>query len=158
MNYPGLDFTQAELRAAMASYYDDLLEFVSTDEFRSLYRTLMALPPSERPTFVETVILSSKELEDRGIRVPEDILVQTSAFGDRRPTLFAVKKFLPEKFHRAWENVNITFFNDFDDETVPNDPENAWRLPLPVALQQALLANGIDLNSVSNDIGMTLNR
>jgi hypothetical protein len=50
--------------------------------------------------------------------------------------------------------VNITFFNDFDESDIPSDTEHSWRLPLPVSLQQSLLAAGVDLNSVPDSFGM----
>jgi hypothetical protein len=154
MNYEGLDFSREELVAAMREYYEELLDFISTPPFPSIYREMMALPPQDRPRFVSEVILRREELERRGVKVSEGILIQTSAFGDRRPTLFCVKKYLPTKFHKAWENVNLTFFNEFNEEDVPNDIESSWRPPLPVALQQALLASGVDLNSVPKELGI----
>ena len=109
---------------------------------------MMALAPEKRPAFVHRVWLDPEERERRGIRHSEGILVQTSAFGDRRPTLFVVKKFLPEKYHVVWENVNWTFNNEFREEEVPTDPDSAWRMPLAVAAQNALIANKIDLQSM----------
>jgi hypothetical protein len=146
--YQGLDFDREELSAAMRKNYDRIIAFVTTPEFKDLHRELRGMPPAERPAFVERVLLEPAELVKRGISVPEDVLIQTSAFGDRRPTLFAVKIFLPSKFHRAWENTNLTFDNEFVDEQVSRDPEMAWRRPLPVALQSSLIARGADLDSV----------
>jgi hypothetical protein len=63
-----------------------------------------------------------------------------------------VKKFLPAKFHDAWENVNLTFDSEYDDEDVSRDTDIAWRMPLPVGLQNALLESNIPLEAVP-DLG-----
>lgn len=149
--YPGLDFDREELSAAMRQNYDRIIAFVTTPEFKALHQELRSLPPTDRPNFVKAVILQPPELAKRGIVVPDDFLIQTSAFGDRRPTLFAVKIFLPSKFHEAWENTNLTFDNEYEDEQVSRDPERAWRPPLPVELQNSLISKGADLDSVVLD-------
>lgn len=152
-NYDQLDFSQEELSAAMRRNYDRIISFITTPEFKALHDEMRSLPPAKRPSFVERIILNSAELRRRGVVVPEDILIQTSAFGDRRPTLFVVKIFLPSKFHCAWENTNITFDNEYDDNDVPRSPEMAWRAPLRVDVQASLISKGIDLNSaVVNDL------
>lgn len=148
MNYDELEFGREELSSVMRTYYEELLEFISTPEFRSLYCELMELAAEDRPDFVVNVVLNLEERERRGITVPDGILLQTSAFGDRRPTLFAVKKFLPRKYFGAWENVNLTFFNEFSDDEISRDPTIAWRPPLPTALQNALLKKGRNLEDV----------
>jgi len=158
VNYNLLEFDRDELSSAMRETYEELLSFVSQSAFRSLHRELMALPAEERPRFVAEVIFSPGELARRGISVPDGILIQTSAFGDRRPTLFVVKKYLPAKFHGAWENVNITIFNEFDDNDCPRDHDLAWRPPLPVALQHSLLSRGEDLNSIPEEYGINYDR
>lgn len=158
MTYDHLDFTLEELQAAMRAAYDDLIAFITTPEFKALHREVLAQSPSERPAFVVSEVVDKDRLRERGIEVPEDILIQTSAFGDRRPTLFAVKKFLPEKFHRAWENVNWTFDNIYPDEEVSRDPKDAWRPPLPVVLQNAIIADGGDLQSVPTEKGVNFSR
>jgi hypothetical protein len=150
--YPNLSFTRAELAAAMRSTYDELISFVSQPAFRAVYEELRALPPSQRPKFVNDVLVNRQELMRRGVDIPDGILVQTSAFGDRRPTLFAVKKFLPEKFHAAWENVNLTFDNEYADDAVSRDPGLAWRKPLPVSLQSQLIAEHAELDDYP-DVG-----
>lgn len=149
--YDGLDFDRAELSAAMRSYYSDILGFITQPAFQVAFSEMMALDPKERPGFVNDVWLEPEVLKERGMTVPDGILIQTSAFGDRRPTLFVVKKFLPEKFHSAWENVNWTFNNDFDDADVPYDAESSWRFPLSVAAQNALIEKGVDLQSIDDD-------
>ncbi len=149
--YDGLDFSPDELQGVMKAYYDDLCKFMITPEFQTVYNELMSLPPKQRPAYVMDVLLDPEELARRGVSVPPGILIQTSAFGDRRPTLFVLKKFLPEKFHKAWENVNWTFNNEFEEADVPVDPENSWRRPLRVDVQNAMLTSGDDLQSVPNN-------
>lgn len=153
-NYPGLDFSREELAAVMRQYYDDLIDFVAMPEFRLFYDELMSLHPNERPAFLASVLFEPEALAKRGIVVPNGVLIQTSAFGDRRPTLFAVKKLLPEKYAVAWENVNLTFDNEYEDESVPRSAEASWRPPLPVSLQNELLATGQDLQSVPVERGV----
>jgi hypothetical protein len=153
-NYEGFDFGQAELTAVMRRTYDDIIAFVTTPEFKALHAEMMSLAPKDRPTFVAKVLLDSDELTRRNIAVPEGILIQTSAFGDRRPTLFVVKKLLPNKYSGPWENLNLTFDNEYADEDVSRSPEKAWRPPLPVALQNALIASNADLESVPVERGV----
>jgi hypothetical protein len=150
-NYDGLDYGCDELSAAMREAYDDIIRFVTTPSFKAVYTELMNCAREDRPAFVMRVLLRPEELAKRGVQVPDGILIQTSAFGDRRPTLFVVKKFLPSKFDAVWQNVNITFDNHFEDNEVTRDPEACWRLPLPVALQNAALAAGIDLESLPHE-------
>lgn len=156
--YEGLAFTQQELIAAIRETYASLIDFVTSRAFRTVYRELRELPAGKRPDFVESVLLDRDELAKRGVRQPSDVLIQTSAFGDRRPTLFAVKKFLPEKFHGVWENVNLTFNNEYDDAILPRDPETSWRAPLPVDLQNALIRAGVDLSAVPESMGIWYDR
>lgn len=153
-NYEGLDFGRAELARAMRKTYDDIIAFVTTPEFRNFYEEMMSLNPAQRPGFISRVLFRPEELSKRGIVVPEGILIQTSAFGDRRPTLFAVKKMMPTKYQSVWENMNLTFNNEFKDEDVSRSIENAWRPPLPVAVQNQLLARGEDLESLPADRGI----
>src|SRR5262245_31371792 len=147
--YATLDFDRDELSAVMRTAWDELIAFVTAREFQAVYKELASLPAHRRPAFVARVLLNRDELRSRGVEVPDGILIQTSAFGDRRPTLFVVKKYLPSRFHTAWENVNLTFDNFYSDDEVPRSPELAWRRPLPVALQNAALAAGIDLQTLS---------
>lgn len=151
MNYPGIDFDRAELKQVMLENYADICAFIVQPAFQAAFSEMMALPPTDRPGFVLDVWLEPEELSRRGIAVPDGILVQTSAFGDRRPTLFVVKKLLPEKYHVAWENVNWTFNNYFEEDTVPSDPDSSWRFPLKVAVQNEMLASNVDLQSLPED-------
>ncbi len=135
--------TPAEIRSTLRAAYDDLIEFAATDAFQTLLAEMYSLPPSDRPFFVDTIVLNEQIMRDRGIVPPEGILIQRSAFGDRRPTLFCIKKFIPEELQSHWQNANITFDNLVSDQEVPRD-ERAWRPPLPFELQQALTAGLID--------------
>lgn len=154
MNYQGLNFDRDELTSVMKEHYDQILEFITHPVFQDAFAEMMSLPSTERPRFVNDIWLEPSALHARGLEVPAGILIQTSAFGDRRPTLFVVKKLLPEKYHAAWENVNWTFNNDFNEEDVPSDPENSWRFPLPVATQNTLLEQGIDLQEAPGSSSM----
>ena len=120
--YQGLSYDRPALQAAMRKAYDSLIDFVTTDAFKTLMEDLGALHPIHRPKFVFDVLLSDKALAARGIKRPENILIQRSAFGDRRPTIFVVKRFLPEEFSNVWQNVNITFDNQFIESTVKARP------------------------------------
>ena len=153
--YADLDFSRADLANVMRSYYDDLIAVVGQAAFQVFYYEMMALPRTQRPGFIATNLFDPIARSKRGIQIPDDVLLQTSAFGDRRPTLFALKKMLPEKFDVAWENVNLTFDNEYDDATVPRDPEGAWRAPLPVALQNAMLSRGEDLQAMPPSAGVS---
>ncbi len=151
-HYAHLGFSRDELKMAMTEAYDDLTRLVTSTAFREAYREMRSLPPDDRPRFVRDVFLSPSERQRRGIVIAPGVLVQTSTFGDRRPTLFVVKKFLPERFHDAWENVNITFDNEFEDDEISRDPEIAWRKPLSVGLHNAVIASGLAAEAVP-DVG-----
>jgi len=135
------------LFAACRTGYDEIIDFVTSAPFRAVYDELMALPPTERPTFVTKVLLNDEELSSRGVIRPPQLLILRSAFGDRRPTLFCVKKWLPPDLRMFWENVNITFDNDYIDSSIARDA-TAWRPPLPVGLQHEYLSGNLDDASV----------
>lgn len=151
LNYEGLDFDRIELISMMKEYHEDLIQFAPCPAFQLLFAEMMNLKASERPLYVHNVWLEPEVLKEKGLVVPPNILIQTSAFGDRRPTLFVIKKFLPKKYQKAWENVNWTFNNEFKEEDVPFDPENSWRLPLAVNIQNALISKDISLQSIGNN-------
>lgn len=152
--YPGLDFGQEELLRIMRETYDELIAVVTAPAFRAMHAEMMALEWKHRAAFATEVILSEEERMKRGVEKPDDVLIEVSAFGDRRPTLYVVKKYLPKRYQAAWENVNITFDNEYNDADVSRDPAMAWRTPLPVALQNAAMASKIDLDSLPNNIGV----
>lgn len=147
--YEHLSYSQPELAAAMRETYNELIEFVTTPAFKAVMAEFGELNSTERPAFVMSVLLNKEELARRGVIAPEGLLIQRSAFGDRRPTLFCVKKFLPEKYKDVWQNVNLTFDNLFPDDSVARTPEIAWRAPLPVDLQATAMAEGKGLEEVS---------
>lgn len=155
-NYEGLAFSRAELAAEMRRAYDDIIDFVSTPAFIRVHDELMALPATSRISFVAKALFSAEGLKRNGIEVPAGILIQNSAFGDRRPTLFVVKKMMPEKYQLVWENMNLSFFNEFREQDVSTSDENAWRAPLPVKLQNELLTSGASLESVPAEAGVKL--
>lgn len=146
--YDGLSYDQAELASVMRATYDDLIDFVSTPEFGEVMKEMSALHHTQRPRFVFDVLLRDEVLARRGVHRPKDVLIQRSAFGDRRPTIFVVKKFLPEKYKDVWQNMNITFDNEFIDASIGRDPETSWRAPLSPDEQAAAIAAGQDLEEV----------
>jgi len=143
--YAHLNYSQAELQAVMRVHYDKIIDFITSTPFKTLMLEMSALSHLERPQFVHDVLLDKEALKQRGVVVPEGILIQRSAFGDRRPTLFAVKHFLPEKYTNVWQNVNITFDNFYLDDQVARDREVCWRAPLPPEVQAQAMADGIEL-------------
>jgi hypothetical protein len=146
--YQHLNFGRIELESVMRAAYDQLIDFVTTQPFKTVMAEMNSLKPTKRPAFVASVLLNDEELSRRGVQRPSDILIQRSAFGDRRPTLFCVKKLLPEKYACVWKNVNITFDNEFEDSSVSRDADKAWRIPLPVHLQAMAMAEEKDLEQV----------
>ena len=131
--------TRDDIRAALRSAYRDLVEFASTDAFQALILELYSMPDTARPSFVNEVILNPSAMRERGIVPPAEILIQRSSFGDRRPTLFCIKKYLPEHLRLYWQNANITFDNPVSDDSIPRDAR-AWRPPLGFDVQQAMVA------------------
>lgn len=98
------DFDQRwerKLAAAMA----ELKEFVERPRFQQVLAEMDKLPFAERDTFIRRHLLNPAELARRGITPPEGIVIQRSRFGDGRPTVFAVVKYLPQDYRK----VTITF-------------------------------------------------
>jgi hypothetical protein len=149
--YPNLSYSQAELQAVMRAHYDKIIDFITSEPFKALMQEMSALSHLERPKFVREVLLDESKLKARGVTVPHGILIQRSAFGDRRPTLFAVKHFLPENFSDVWQNVNITFDNDYLGVAISRDRETCWRAPLPPDVQAQAMVEGADLEKVEAD-------
>lgn len=81
-----------------------------------------------------------QSLANRGVNIHDGILIQKSSFGDRRPTIFVVKIFLPKDFNFAWENLNLTFDQEHQDSEIGKSAEASWRKPLPFEVQSALSA------------------
>lgn len=149
---PTADFSRAEIRAAMRECYDVLIAFVTSVQFQSVLSELDELDSLQKGRFIYRVLLNPTELGKYGVEVPDGVLIQRSAFGDRRPTLFCVKKYLPKKFHSAWENVNITFDALHDDMSVMRDAELCWRNPIRPDVQSALLSAGLRLEEIPESL------
>jgi hypothetical protein len=128
-----------DLRAVMRTYYDSLIDFVLEPNFKKILDELYDLPIPERAEFVRNTILDPESLQQRGVEVPDGVLIQRSTFGDGRPTLFVVKRYLPEDYQVAWENVNLTFDVTHSGDDVLQGSD-AWREPVPVEVQAALYA------------------
>lgn len=143
--FDGLTYTQGDLQRVMREHYDKIIDFVTSKAFLAAMEEMSAMSHLERPSFVVDVLLSQEELSRRGIAVPDGILIQRSAFGDRRPTLFAVKHFLPAQYSDVWQNVNITFDNEYLDQQVSREKNVCWRPPLSPALQAEKMAGGVAL-------------
>lgn len=146
--YDQLSYTHQELKKVMREHYDKIIDFVTSAPFECVMESLSDLNSTERPSFVHDVLLDNDALKARGVDVPEGILIQRSAFGDRRPTLFVVKHFLPDKYTDVWQNVNITFDNEYVDESISRSKDVCWRAPLSPDQQAKDMANGRELESV----------
>jgi hypothetical protein len=83
----------------------ELREFTETPQFQRVLAEMDALSFEERDLFVRRHLLVPGELERLGITPPEGILIQRSSFGDGRPTVFAVVKYLPNDYRK----VTITY-------------------------------------------------
>lgn len=143
------DFTAADLTAAMQSNYDDLLAFFYSDAFQGVHQHMQTLTPKARAAFVRDVVIQPEALKEQfGVSVPDDIMIQRSAFGDRRPTVYCLKKWLPEKFHVVWENTNLTFDELYEDGAVSRQAETSWRAPIRPDIQAILVAAGYPLDDV----------
>ena len=71
------------------------MDFVSTPPFEALIDEMMALPQeSDKHRFVREVVLSPTARAKRGLDVPDDIVIQRSAFSSGRPTYFCVAKYV----------------------------------------------------------------
>ena len=157
LDFDQLGFTREELRAAMRSNYDDLLEFFYSDAFQEVYASMKAMSAEDRNRFVKEVLIDPDRLrEETGIEIPEGVLIQRSAFGDRRPTVFCLKKFLPERFHRVWENTNLTFDETYEDESVSRVPQVAWRAPIRPDVQAIFMSIGYPLDEVPDSFRLPL--
>lgn len=145
-------FSKTVLLDALKSSYMELLEFASKSQFQMLLDELYALVPTDRPQFVSSVIMNPEKMAARGLTPPLGVLIQRSSFGDRRPTLFCIKKYIEEHLQTHWQNVNITFDNLYEDEDVPRGVD-AWRVPLPFDLQQALVAGSLSKEQIEASTG-----
>lgn len=95
------------IQSVIATAIGEIGDFVLTTEFQSLVEELYSLPIEERAQFVFDVVLSPEQWAQRGIVVPEDMLIQRSTFHDGRPTMFCVSKVVP--LASPWHKVTVTF-------------------------------------------------
>ncbi len=102
----GLETTES-LQVVIQQGIEEISEFVAKPEFQSLLEELYALPEEAQYHFVLEVLLNSDELTQRKVVLPEGMLIQRSAFGDGRPTLFCISKYLPLAY--PWKKVTVTF-------------------------------------------------
>ena len=142
------------LHRALKEAYSNLVSFASRMAFQELLNELYGLPPAARPDFVNRVVMNPPEMARRGLSPPPGLLIQRSSFGDRRPTLFCLKQYLPEHVQTHWQNANITFDNVVDDAEIPRD-SRAWRRPLPVEVQQALIAGRVSEATIDKVLAQT---
>ncbi len=133
----------------MKAGYERLFRVIQTTEFQAVLEKVYGLPLSERPGFVKEYLLSEEGRRSLGLLLPPDVLLLRSTFGDRRPTLFCLKTYLPDECQAPWQNVNVTFDIAYDDREVPKD-ERAWRLGLPFDVQAALMSSGFSVDEVVN--------
>lgn len=90
---------------ALSDAVAELTEFTETPQFQRMLAEMDALSFEERDLFVRQHLLAPQELERRGLTPPEGIVIQRSSFGDGRPTVFAVVKYLPNDYRK----VTITY-------------------------------------------------
>lgn len=89
----------------------ELKKFASTPEFQSVLAEMDPMTPREKDEFVRVVLLDPERRRARGLELPDGIVIQRTAFADKRPTIFCITKYLPDHIRK----VTITY----DDEGVP---------------------------------------
>jgi hypothetical protein len=132
--------------------YEEIIQFVKSPEFNSIYKELMDLSNHDQPEFVVNVLLNDIELQNRGVNRPKNLFIMRTAFGDRRPTLFCVKKWLSRDLNVFWENVNINFVNKSEKEM--SDKTSALRSPTPVAIQHEYLSGKLTKKEVDEALNV----
>ena len=132
--------------------YDEIIQFVTTPEFNSIYEELMGLAINDRPEFVVNVLLNDIELQNRGVNRPQNLFIMRTAFGDKRSTLFCVKKWLSRDLNVVWENVNMIF--DSNSEREISNGENTFRSPVPVAIQHEYLSGRLEKEEVDEVVNV----
>ena len=132
--------------------YDEIIQFVTTPEFNSVYKELMALALNDRPEFVVNVLLNDIELQNRGINRPQDLFIMRTAFGDKRSTLFCVKKWLSRDLNAVWENVNIIF--DANSKAEVSNEADVFRSPVPVAIQHEYLSGRLKKDEIDEVVNV----
>lgn len=144
-----LEPLRADIQTAMRAGYDKLISVVETTAFQNVLVELFGLPRKMRPDFVRSVLLTEIGRISRDINLPQDVLLVRSSFGDRRPTLFCLKIYLPQHLWYPWQNVNITFDEFYSDDDIPRD-DRAWRVGLGFDQQAGLIAAGINYRALAH--------
>lgn len=132
--------------------YDEIIQFVTTPEFNSVYKELMSLAIKDRPEFVVNVLLNDIELQNRGVDRPPDLFIMRTAFGDKRSTLFCIKKWLSRDLNVVWENVNMIFDSNSKEEIL--NGESTFRSPVPVAIQHEYLSGRLEKEEVDEVVNV----
>ena len=132
--------------------YDEIIQFVTTPEFNSIYNELMDLSIFEQPKFVVNVLLNDIELQNRGVNRPQNLFIMRTAFGDKRSTLFCVKKWLSRDLNVVWENVNIIFDTNSKEEV--SNGTSTFRSPVPVAIQHEYLSGRLEKEEVDEVVNV----
>jgi hypothetical protein len=89
---PGVQFDPTKYNESK-SILAYLKTFASKSEFQLLLQELYSKSGDARSKFVHDVIINPGEIAKRGIIVPNDIIIQRTAFADNRPTLFCLTKY-----------------------------------------------------------------
>lgn len=142
----------ARLHRESKQGYDEIIKFVTSPEFNSIYNELINLSSHDQPEFVVNVLLNDLELQNRGINRPKNLFIMRTAFGDRRPALFCVKKWLSRDLNIFWENVNINFANN--SEKGMSDNTSFLRSPTPVAIQHEYLSGKLTKKEVDEALNV----
>lgn len=116
----GGDFVTAvpepeQVARAVRAEMGAIIDFVVSEPFQFLLAELRFTPFDQRPRFVLDVVLDRAEREERGVFVPENMLIQRSTFHDGRPTLFCVSAMT--KLAEPWRKLTYTFDNDLLDRS-----------------------------------------
>jgi hypothetical protein len=117
--------TNPSLETVMQDALERIKEFAFSEPFVGVLAEFWSTPEAERAEYVSRVLLAPEELRKRGVRLPDDLLIQRTAFRDNRPTQFAIVKHLPDGY--LWRKATITFDNSAGEppiryEDVVDDP------------------------------------
>lgn len=107
MTPEALPESRAIIQSTIRQNLEEIKAFVATPEVQRLLEDLYALPEADRPQFVLDVVMDAEARARRGIIVPDNMVIQRSAFADGRPTLFCVSKLIPLAY--PWRKVTVTF-------------------------------------------------
>lgn len=105
------ELTREAVREEARAGLEAIRDFITRDEFIRVLGELYDTEPTERDTFVRTVLLNPSALQARGVIVPDGIRIQRSQFGDDRPTIFCVTKLMSDGVRK------VTY--TFDNESIP---------------------------------------